>query len=194
MNKVIFGEMKNPSSQLNAALTQRLQNGDKEAFEELYDQYNAALYGIICKIVRSEEVSQDVLQDAFVKIWKHIHTYNPTKGSLFTWMLNIARNTAIDQLRKLKKENKVDIQTLDFNVDMVNTTAPGKNENTIGVTALVQKLPEEQKRLLEYIYFSGYTQKEVSEKLDIPLGTVKSRVRSAIKTLRKAFNTFLFWI
>ncbi|MEZ5035274.1 MAG: RNA polymerase sigma factor [Chitinophagaceae bacterium] len=194
MNKVIFGEMKNPSSQLNAALIQRLQNGDKEAFEELYDQYNAALYGIICKIVRSEEVSQDVLQDAFVKIWKHIHTYNPTKGSLFTWMLNIARNTAIDQLRKLKKENKVDIQTLDFNVDMVNTTAPGKNENTIGVTALVQKLPEEQKRLLEYIYFSGYTQKEVSEKLDIPLGTVKSRVRSAIKTLRKAFNTFLFWI
>ncbi|MCB0652225.1 MAG: RNA polymerase sigma factor [Saprospiraceae bacterium] len=175
-------------------LVTRIKAGDKSAFAELYDKYAPALYGVVSKIVRSEEIGRDVMQDAFVKIWKHIHSFNPEKGSIFTWMLNISRNTAIDKLRKLKKEGIVEIPNPDSDVGIGKAQQTSIKINNIGLRELVEKLPPEQKLMVDYIYFNGYTQQEVAEALGIPLGTVKTRIRTAVLALRKVFTVILFWI
>ena len=171
----------------------QIKRGNSEAFEKLYDNYSKALFGVSSKIVRSDEVAEDVLQESFVKIWKKIHSYDDSKGRLFTWMLNIVRNTSIDKLRKLKSQGKYEIQELKPNVDL-GVKNSKINTNHIGVRELLTKLPPEQQEMIEYLYFNGYTQQEVSDELNIPLGTVKTRSRAALKELRKIFNLFLFWI
>lgn len=174
------------------ALVIRLKSGDETAFAEVYDRYSGAINGIILRIVTDSEASQDVLQDTFVKIWKNIQSYDSTKGSFFTWMLNIARNTSIDSLRKLKKEGKTEIREQDMNVGMTGVVQ--QNTNVIGLSKLVEKLPEEQRLMIEYIYFNGYTQQEVADELDMPLGTVKTRTRLAMRELRKWFTLLVLWM
>jgi len=174
------------------ALVNRLRNAEEAAFAEMYDRYSGALNGIITRIVRDDEAAQDVLQDSFVKVWKNIQSYDSTKGSFFTWMLNIARNTSIDSLRKLKKENKTEIQNWDTTVGVVG--AVQQNVNTIGLSKLVEKLPAEQKLMIDYIYFNGYTQQEVADELQMPLGTVKTRTRLAMRELRKWFTLLVLWM
>ena len=163
---------------------QRLQSGDKAAFGELYNSFGAALYGVILKIVGTEEEANDVLQASFVKIWKYAGKYDSKKGSPFTWMLNIARNTAIDALRKRQKTpsspNQTEVEGVDSGKEL--------NINAIGLKDLVDMLPPEQREVLEYLYFKGYTQQEASEALELPLGTVKTRARTALKKLRAVFR------
>lgn len=174
------------------ALVNRLKTGDQVAFGEMYDRYSAALNGVITRIVRDDEAAQDVLQDSFVKVWKNIQSYDSSKGSFFTWMLNIARNTSIDSLRKLKREGKTEIQNWDTSVGVIG--AVQQNINTIGLSKLVEKLPAEQKLMIEYIYFNGYTQQEVADELEMPLGTVKTRTRLAMRELRKWFTLLVLWM
>lgn len=170
----------------------RLKTGDQVAFAEMYDRYSGAINGVILRIVRDAEASQDVLQDTFVKVWKNIQSYDSTKGSFFTWMLNIARNASIDSLRKLKKEARAEIQNWDTAVGVEG--AVQQNINSIGLTALLDKLPDEQRLMIEYIYFNGYTQQEVADELGMPLGTVKTRTRLAMRELRKWFTLFVLWM
>jgi RNA polymerase sigma-70 factor, ECF subfamily len=174
------------------ALVRRLKTGDQVAFAEMYDRYSGAINGVILRIVRDSEASQDVLQDTFVKVWKNIQSYDSTKGSFFTWMLNIARNASIDSLRKLKKEARTEIQNLDTAVGVQG--AVHQNINSIGLIALLDKLPDEQRLMIEYIYFNGYTQQEVADELGMPLGTVKTRTRLAMRELRKWFTLFVLWM
>lgn len=173
-------------------LVNRLKTGDQIAFAEMYDRYSGAINGVISRIVRDVEASQDVLQDTFVKVWKNIQSYDSSKGSFFTWMLNIARNTSIDALRKLKKEGKTEIQNWDTAVGVVG--AVQQNINSIGLRKLVDKLPDEQRIMIEYIYFQGYTQQEVADELNMPLGTVKTRTRLAMRELRKWFTLLVLWM
>lgn len=174
-------------------LVNRLKNRDESAMGEVYDRFAPTLYGVASKVVRSDEIAQDVVQDSFVKIWRKVETYDSSKGTFFTWMLNITRNTAIDFLRKTKKENPASIQDIENNVHISDAAA--QNIDTIGVTALVDNLKEDQRILVEYIYFKGFTQQEVSDELGIPLGTVKTRIRTAVQELKKWFVLFLLiWI
>jgi RNA polymerase sigma-70 factor, ECF subfamily len=170
-------------------LVDLLKRKDKHGFELLYDNYSGVLYGIILKIVHSEELAEDVLQDAFVKIWKNIDAYDASKGTLFTWILNVSRNTAIDKIRSQSFKSTSKIQPLDSNVGMVdkqfNTQA---QVDHIGLNEVVSSLKPEQKIIIDYIYFKGFTQAEVAEELNIPLGTVKTRVKSAINHLRAFFK------
>lgn len=175
------------------ALVDRLKSRDESAMSEVYDRFASALYGVASKVVRSEEIAQDVVQDSFVKIWKKVESYDSSKGTFFTWMLNITRNTAIDFLRKTKKENPASIQDIENSVHISDGAA--QNIDTIGIAALVDNLNEDQRILVEYIYFKGFTQQEVSDELGIPLGTVKTRIRSAVQELKKWFVLFLLiWI
>ena len=171
------------------ALVKRLKDGDESGMVELYDRYAATLYGLSSKIVKSEEIAQDIVQDAFVKVWRNIQSYNPEKGTFFTWMLNITRNTAIDFLRKAKKQQAMSIQDVENTVVMDSGNTP--NIDIIGLKEIVNNLQEDQKILVEYIYFKGYTQQEVSDELEIPLGTVKTRIRAAVKELKKVFVLIL---
>ncbi len=176
-------------------LVTAIRGGDQQAFATLYDNYSASLFGVVRQIVKSEAIAEDVMQDAFVNIWKKFQTFDPAKGSIFTWMLNISRNKAIDSLRKTKRKGEVEIHDDVSNVGIKDDRSTQLNENTIGVRAMMQKLPPEQQVILDYLYFQGYTQQEVSDELDVPLGTVKSRVRIAMRELRKVFKTiFLFWM
>jgi len=163
-----------------------LKSKDQEGYNVLYDNYSAALYGIISRVVPAEEIAQDILQNVFVKIWKNIDSYDASKGRLFTWMLNIARNSAIDYSRskQFKMENK--IQEIENSVYEINRhTSTSINTDIIGLREQVEKLKKEHSVLINMIYFGGYTQEETAKKLNMPLGTVKTRVRAAIIQLRQ---------
>lgn len=157
--------------------------------EALYDMYSASLYGVIYRIVQHEEIAEDLLQDTFVKIWNSFPLYDSSKGRLFTWMVNIARNLSIDKIRSKDFRNSSKNQDLENTVNVIddqNSTAI--NPDIVGVKELVQQLKPDQKSILDLIYFRGYTHVEAAEELGIPLGTVKTRMRMAIITLRKFFK------
>ena len=157
--------------------------------EALYDMYSSSLYGVISRIITDTAVAEDVLQETFVKIWHSFASYSTEKGRLFTWMVNIARNLAIDKLRSKDFKNQNKNQELEINVTFID-----EQRNTVykpellGVKELVQTLKPEQKLILELVYFKGYTHVEAADELGIPLGTIKTRLRMAIQELRKHFN------
>ncbi len=166
-----------------------LKQQSREAFNYLYRQYGPVLFGVINKVVYDEQTAQDVLQDVFVKIWNNIEQYDARKGRLYTWMINIARNSSIDKLRSKGEIMKGKIRTGD---DIVNNVQQGmKTEqatDTIGLKKMVAGLKPEYETIISLAYFKGYTLDEISKTLEIPLGTVKTRMRSAIKQLREIFN------
>ena len=157
------------------------------SFELLYDNYSAALFGVCLKILNDQELAEDVLQDAYIKIWSNIQSYDNSKGIIFIWMLNIACNSAIDKYRQQKKRSIRTIQNSTNDVGNVLSNSEEFNINTIGLNELLKKLPEDQQEIIEYLYFKGYTQQEVSDELKMPLGTVKTRSRAALKLLRDLF-------
>lgn len=170
---------------LESELVSQLQQKDSKAFGYLYDHYASSLYGVICRIVSSEEIAQDILQETFVKIWNNIELYDPSKGKLFTWVLNIARNTAIDRLRS--REHKNTQQKSSLTSKQVQNKSDDSSQQIgefIGLNDVLKKLRAEHKLIIDMMYFEGYTQAEVSEKLGIPLGTVKTRARAALEHLR----------
>jgi RNA polymerase sigma-70 factor, ECF subfamily len=174
-------------------LVERLQNGSEEAFSEIYDMYSPALYGVIHRMVNDEELAQDVLQESFVTIWKKANMYSPGKGTFFTWMLNVSRNKAIDYLRKINREGtgKSNFQQ-DLVMGQISASIP---IDQIGLNELVNKLSDDHKLIIDYLYFRGYTQQEASDELGIPMGTIKSRLRAALNVLRGSFViAFVLWI
>lgn len=166
-----------------------LRNRDKIAIEALYDMYSSSLMGVISRIVIDTATAEDVLQETFIKIWNSFQSYSTEKGRLFTWMVNIARNLSIDKVRSKDFKNQNKNQELEINVTFID-----EQRNTVykpellGLKELVEKLKPEQKAILDLVYFKGYTHVEVSEELDVPLGTVKTRLRMAIMQLRTYFN------
>lgn len=169
-----------------------LQSKDERGFSILYDNYSAALYGVILKIVRTEEIASDILQDSFVKIWRNIEGYNSGRGTLFTWMLNIARNTAIDKIRSQDFQNSQKNQDLETTINTIDKQEYSQFDvDAIGVKKVIEKLKPEHQLIIDLLYFQGYTQSEVAEEFGIPLGTVKTRVKSAINHLREYFIQFV---
>jgi len=166
-----------------------LRNREKIAIEALYDMYSSSLYGVISRIIIDTATSEDVLQETFVKIWHSFPSYSTEKGRLFTWMINIARNLAIDKLRSKDFKNQNKNQELENNVtsidEQINTIY---KPELLGIKELVETLKPEQKSILDLVYFKGYTHVEAAEELGIPLGTIKTRLRMAIQQLRKHFN------
>jgi RNA polymerase sigma-70 factor (ECF subfamily) len=174
-------------------LVHQIKDGNENALATLYDLYGDALYGLILKIVRDEDQAQDVLQDCFVTIWKKVASYNPEKGSFFTWMLNICRNRAIDTLRKDNRAQAHQEEMME--TGFISTATEALNVDAIGLKELIGTLSPEERLVIDYLYFRGYTQQEASEELEIPLGTIKTRVRGALAQLRKSFITLIaLWI
>ncbi|MBR9920912.1 MAG: RNA polymerase sigma factor [Bacteroidetes bacterium] len=162
-----------------------LKSSDKRGIEALYDQYSPAFYGVALRIVQTDAVAQDVMQETFVKIWKAVHTYDPIKGSLFTWTLNILRNTAIDKLRSAGFRKAGVIDPLENFVDKGKESIKPEH---IGVRGHVENLDEKFRSVIDLVYFQGYTQREVQKELQIPLGTVKSRLRIGLQKLKYIFE------
>ncbi len=164
----------------------RLQQQDQGAISALYDAYSGALYGVVLRIVQTNELAEQVIQDTFLKAWRNGAQYDATKGRLFTWLLNIARNTAIDATRSAHFKNAQKTG----NLDQIATHSSGDviNPDHLGIREVVAQLDEKYRSLLEMVYFKGYTQEEVAEETGIPLGTIKTRIRYAINELRTVFG------
>ena len=163
-----------------------LRNKDQQAFSYLYDNYSANLNGTIYRMVEDNGIAEDILQEAFVKIWKNFSSYDSSKGRLFTWMLNLTRNLTIDTLRSkgYKKQHLISSDENSVNNFTENNRIAEKYD-TIGLKKQLEFLKPDLKYIIELAYFKGYTQEEISKETQLPLGTVKTRMRTAILELRK---------
>ena len=167
-------------------LVMMLQNKDQQAFSYLYDNYSAALNGIIYRLVENRELAEDILQEAFVKIWNNFSSYDMGKGRLFTWMLNITRNLTIDTLRSKGYKKQAKISSDENSVGtFTDDSRIAQRFDAMGLRKQLANLKPEQRSIIDLAYFHGYTQDEISKEMNIPLGTVKTRMRSAIIELRK---------
>ena len=165
-----------------------LKAGDDESFAKLYDRYAALLFGVIVRITGDRKEAENLLQDCFVKIWQHLESYDPDKGRFATWIINIARNTAIDFTRSKYFSQARKNQ----NLENLVLSEPGRfthdiSVETLGLRQMVAKLTPVCREIIEWMYFEGYTQQEIAENFGIPLGTVKSRARIALRELRNSF-------
>ena len=161
-----------------------LKEQSNEAFNYLYDNYSGALFTIINQIVADKDTASDVLQDVFVNIWQKIAMYDAAKGRLFTWMLNIARNAAIDKLRSKGYRDGLKNQPLAENVDTSMAISVQAVTSDVGLKKMLAKLKKEYRTLIDLSYFQGFTHDEIARILGIPLGTVKTRIRTALSQLR----------
>jgi len=177
-----------PQMHDESQLVALLKKKDKAGISALYDNYSHALFAIIHQVVDNQEVAEDILQECFVKIWSKIDTYDSSKGRLYTWMLNIARNLAIDVTRSKAYKKGQKVQSIDKDVYGSAGSVDPINVDTIGLSAIVSQLKPDYQKIINLIYFKGYTQKEVSEELEIPLGTVKTRVKTALEKLRTVLS------
>jgi RNA polymerase sigma-70 factor (ECF subfamily) len=167
-------------------LIQKFQEKDVAAFEKLHGMYAENICGVINTIVRDPERAQELCQDVFIKIWNNAASYNSSKGRFFTWILNIARNAAIDEVRSKSHKNQKKNLSADYFVDILEhgETIDSKID-TIGLKKLLKGLKEKCNQIIELLYCKGFTQKEAAEELKIPIGTVKTRNRSCIQQIRK---------
>lgn len=173
--------------QLIVLLKEKNENG----FHYLYDHYSGALYGVILRIVQSKEYTEEIIQDVFVKIWNSIHQYDSSKGRFYTWMINIARNTAIDYLKSKSFQNELKNQPLpDFVYNSEELSTTNNSSDFIGFSNVLESLETDKKELIDLAYYQGYTQNEISEKLKIPLGTVKTKMRNALMKLKDLLKDY----
>lgn len=168
------------------ALIQGLRTRERKVQEYLYEKYSRALFGVISRVIFDRDIAEEVFHDAFMKIINKIDNYDEGKGRLYTWMANICRNAAIDKTRSKEFSKKNKTNTIDAYVyGMESESSTAEAVDGIGVKELMEDLNDEQKFVMECIYFKGYTHTEVAEEYSLPLGTVKSRIRAAIKVLKK---------
>jgi len=163
----------------------RLLKQEPAAYEELYDHFASAIYGAVLRMLKQEALAEDVLQETFVRVFQKIHMYDRIRGRLFTWILNIAKNRARDVLRS--KEYKMGALAVQTDTTQLENEGPRTETpvDQIGLVEVLNTLPSAQKEVVVLLYLQGYTQKEAAEHLDIPLGTVKSRLRLGMNGLRQ---------
>ena len=169
-------------------LTDALKKHDPEAYRYLYTNYKGALFTIILQIIPERAIAEDVLQEAFILAWRNIDKYDAAKGRLFTWLFNVTRNCAINTTRSKNYKTQQKNDSLDNYVNYVDEKSNHVlNINQIGLRKQVQQLKDDYKSVLELSYFNGFTHEEISGILNIPAGTVKTRLRNALIELRKQF-------
>jgi len=174
------------SALLEKHIVELLQERNDKAISLLYEHYGDTLYGVAYKVVRDEELAQDVLQESFVKIWKKSDSYDATKAKLFTWLFRITRNTAIDKLRSINTKTEREIQ-----IDISNVYTVGIHSTKpelLDVRENLDKIDNKYQIVLDALFFQGMTQQEASEELDIPLGTIKSRLKIGLRELKKIYG------
>jgi RNA polymerase sigma-70 factor, ECF subfamily len=166
--------------------------GDTQAFEALYDRHSRAAYRMAYRIMGKPQATEDLVQEAFLKVWRAAGSYRVHRGSARTWVLSIVHNLGIDQLRSLASRRRVQ----DITQARAQTSQPSeafaetwRNSQSEQVGEALRVLPQEQLKVIELAYFSGYTQKEIAELLKVPLGTVKGRARMGLKKMREYLDS-----
>ncbi len=183
MKSNIEALMINGGTTQDAQLLDRVRRGDEQSMATLYDRFSKVVYSVALRVLRDPAAAEDVLQDVFLGLWRRPETFVSARGSLGGWLAVVARNRAIDTLRRKRPSEQVEEVYLasPFNL------ADEAERNTLmqRVRAIIMHLPLEQKKTLEMAYFDGLTHTEIAEITGDPLGTVKTRIRTALLTLRK---------
>ncbi|HEX4311816.1 MAG TPA: sigma-70 family RNA polymerase sigma factor [Acidobacteriaceae bacterium] len=182
-----------PAQQVpDSALVERIMAADEAALAALYDRYAGMLYAMLVRILKDTSAAEEVLQDLFLQLWRGAARFDASRGSLPGWLLVIGRNRALSRLRG-KDRREIQDDPEGFSIEAV--PSPGNLENEAARAQLMEKLrgamaslPSEQREAVELAYFEGMTQTEIAERTGSPLGTVKSRVRAAMQTLKQVFE------
>jgi RNA polymerase sigma-70 factor, ECF subfamily len=171
----------------DAEIIARIYSGDESAMAQLYDLYSHVVYAVALRVLSDSSAAEDILQDVFVQLWRNPQAFNASRGSLAAWLAVIARNRAIDQLRKKRPAAEaVDLDTVvSANLDLQNTAE--RKQAIEKVRGVLASMPAEQRAALEMAFFEGLTHAEIAGKTGQPLGTVKTRIRSGLLAVRKAF-------
>jgi RNA polymerase sigma-70 factor, ECF subfamily len=175
-----------PSAHDDAALLALVQRGDESAMASLFDRYSKVVYSVALRVLRDPASAEDVLQEVFMQIWRNPNGFIATRGSLGGWLAVVARNRSIDALRRKRPSEQVDDMTLASNYNLANEAE--RNSLMEKARGVIRLLPIEQRKTLEMAFFDGLTHSEIAEMTGDPLGTVKTRIRSALTSLRKAFT------
>jgi len=166
-------------------LVEKFKEKDVMAFEALHKMYHKSVQGVVFNIVRDKELAEEITQDVFIKAWNHAESYSASKGRFFTWIINIARNAAIDKTRSKNFKNHSKNLDAQIFVDILEThDSLDSKMDALGIKNFVSKLKDTCIKVIELLYFKGFTQKEVSENLKVPIGTIKTRNRNCLNELR----------
>ena len=164
-----------------------LEAKDEQSIRLIFDRYGNAMLNAILKVVGNRAMAEDVLQEVLVKVWKKGGTYKKGKGTLFTWLVSISRNAAIDKTRSKEfsqARKSTDLDNYVYDSESQSLRNSNLNELKGNVQEMVSLLEEHERQLISMAFFEGYTHNDISKELDMPLGTVKTRIRSALKKLR----------
>ena len=179
------------------ALLRRVAQGDRRGFEELYDRFSRVLFSTAYRVLNNQEATEDVLQDVFVQIWEKAPLYDPSRGKPMTWAITLTRNKAIDRLRSTVRRNRLgdeletEAQSQDQFDDRSSFDALATEDRGKLVREAIEKLSEDQREAIELAFFSSLTQLEISERLNVPLGTIKARIRRGMLRLRDLLGSKL---
>jgi len=176
-----------PSTQDDAALLALVQRGDEQAMASLFDRYSRVVYSVALRVLRDPASAEDVLQEIFMQIWRSPDSFIATRGSLGGWLAVVSRNRSIDALRRKRPAESVDDVVLASPYNLADDAE--RNIMIERAREVIHLLPSEQRKTLEMAFFDGLTHSEIAEMTGDPLGTVKTRIRSALLVLRKAFQS-----
>lgn len=174
------------AAQLEADLLAKVQRGDELAMAALYDRYSKIVYSVALRVLRDPAAAEDVLQEVFMQMWRSPGKFVAARGSLGGWLAVVARNRSIDRLRRKRPTEQVE----EMNIAAIGNLADEAERNIMmeRARAVIVLLPTEQRKTLEMAFFDGLTHSEIADMTGDPLGTVKTRIRSAVLTLRKALQ------
>ena len=173
------------SPQAEAGLLARIRAGDESAMGALYDRYSGIVYGVALRVLGNTSAAEDILQDVFLQLWRNPGAFNAERGRLAPWLAVIARNRAIDALRRRPAEDDIDELPIAGSTNLEDEAV--QRQAAEKVRNAMSQLPPEQRKCLELAYFEGLTHTEIAGKTGEPLGTIKTRIRSGLLTVRKAF-------
>lgn len=193
----VFGKLLTQDNPRDRKLMLQISDKNPEALSQLYDLYAKLLFGIIKSILKKKEEAEDILQEVFTSIWEKADQFDAASGSPYSWLVTIARNKAIDRLRsKVYKEQQKQASSL--NDDNLHIPLFSKEKNPLENTILserahqiyraLEKLTEKQRVVIQVAYFDGLSQTEIAEHFNLPLGTVKTRMRDGMINLRSILS------
>ncbi len=179
-----MAEVANDAAMDDGTLLQRVRQGDQTAMSEVFDRYGRAVYSVALRILKDTGHAEDVMQEIFFQIWRNSDSFVQGRGSLGAWLVVVARNRSIDLLRRRKPSDSIEDVVLASRSNLASEAE--HNAMIEKVQAVLKDLPAEQQRSMELAFFEGLSHSEIAEKTGDPLGTVKTRIRLALITLRKA--------
>jgi RNA polymerase sigma-70 factor (ECF subfamily) len=178
--------MPQPSVEDDPSLLALVRKGDEQAMASLFDRYSKVVYSVALRVLRDPAAAEDVLQEIFMQVWRNPDSFTSTRGSLGGWLAVVARNRSIDTLRRKRPIDSVDDVVLASSTNIASEVE--RSSLMERARGIIVTLPAEQRKTLEMAFFDGLTHSEIAELTGDPLGTVKTRIRSALLTLRKAFQ------